>query len=251
MKVSNLLAGLAGLAVLVGLAGCGTAAGATPAQAADKPPAGITVVGEGQVYAVPDVANVTFGVETTGQTAKAAMDANSQQLNQVIAKLKSLGVGDREIQSSGLNVYPVYEQKQPQPQPDSSNTPPRIVGYRASNGVVVTISDLSKAPDVLDGVIAAGANNVSGLNFSIKDTSQLRQQALSAAGKQAQAKAKVVADSLGVKIVSVASANEDISVSPQPMPVAARAAASSADSVPVVGGELTVTARLQVTYNIQ
>ncbi len=249
MKISNLLAGVAGLALLAGLAGCGAQAAATPAQAADKLPAGITVVGEGQVYAVPDIARVNFGVETTGDTAKAAMDQNSQQLNQVIAKLKSLGVGDREIQSNGLSVYPVYEQKSPQPEP--TNTPPRIVGYRASNSVTVTISDLSKAPDVLDGVIAAGANNVSGLSFSIRDDSQLRQQALGEAGKQAQAKAKVVADSLGVKIVSVASASEDVSISSPPMPLAARAAASSADSVPVAAGEMTVTARLQVTYNIQ
>lgn len=229
------------------LAGCVGQGAAAPAAAADKPPAGISVVGEGQVYAVPDIAYVNFGVETTGQTAKAAMDDNARSMNQVIEKLKALGLTDRDIQTSGINVYPIYEQKEPDPRA----TAPTVVGYRANNAVTVNISDLKKASDVLDTVVAAGVTNVSGLSFDIKTDAKLRQQALAEAGKQAQEKAKAIADSLGVKITSIASVTEDYGASPQPVPLAARSAAVAADSTPVSPGELTILARLQVTFNIQ
>jgi uncharacterized protein len=244
MNLARLVAGLAGMALIGSmLSGC-VGQGAA---AADKPPAGITVIGEGQVYAVPDIARITFGVETTGQTAKAAMDENARSMNQVIDKLKTLGLADRDIQTSGINVYPLYEEKTPAP----GATTPTVAGYRANNSITVSIGDLKKASDVLDAVVAAGVTNVSGLTFDIKSDAKLRQQALAEAGKQAQEKAKAIADSLGVKITSLASVTEDYSSSPRPMPLAARSAAAPADSTPVSPGELTITARLQVTYNIQ
>ena len=248
MKINRLALGLVGFALVGGLlTGCVGQGAAAPAAAADKPPAGITVVGEGQVYAVPDLARITFGVETTGATAKAAMADNAGKMKQVVDALKRLGLTDRDIQTSGINVYPVYEQK---PRTPETMGTLQVVGYRANNSVNVSIGDLTKASDVLDAVVAAGATNVSGLNFDLKSDAKLRQQALAEAGKQAQEKAKAIADSLGVKLTSIASVNEDYGVSPRPMPLAQRAA-DAVESTPVSPGELTILARLQVTYNIQ
>ncbi|MHB1130821.1 MAG: SIMPL domain-containing protein [Chloroflexota bacterium] len=246
------LAGLLGSVLM----GCASTTAAAPAsQTAERPASGITVIGEGRAFAVPDIARISLGVESTGATAKAAMDENSRKMNAVVERIKALGIADRDIQTTRINVYPVYEQKSPEPRttpqaPDQVQTTPRVIGYRAANEVRVTIGDPQRAPEVLDGVIGAGATNVSGLSFDIRDSASLRRQALSDAGREAQEKAKVVADSLGVTLGSVASAQEEYLVSPQPMPAAARAT-MAADSAPVEAGELTVMATVRVTYNIQ
>lgn len=255
MKLNRRLGGALALLVAAALlAGCSSAQ--TPvAVAQSKEPTGLTVVGEGKVMATPDVAYINLGVETTGDTAKAAMDQNAARMNEVVAKVKALGVQERDIQTSGINLFPIYEQQRrpdmPSPAPPAPETLPRIVGYRASNAVRVNIYDLKRAPEVLDGVVGVGANSVSGLQFGIKDDSKLRQQALSDAAKQARDKAQVIADALGVRLASVASAREEYSVGPMPLAEARAAAAMDAASTPVSPGELVITARLSVTYNHQ
>jgi uncharacterized protein YggE len=256
MKPKALLAGVVGLAVGAALlAGC-SAAQTPVAGAQTQDPTGITVVGEGRVMAAPDVAYISLGVETTGATAKEAMDANAQRMNEVVAKIKSLGVQDREIQTSGINLFPVYDQKRvdmptPMQVPTAPDAAPRIIGYRAGNSVRVAIYDLARAPEVLDGVVSVGANSVSGLQFGIKDDSKLRQQALSDAAKQTRDKAQVIADALGVRIVSIASVREEFYGGPMPVEQARAAAMDAAGSTPVSPGELTVMARVTVTYNHQ
>ncbi len=240
----GLVGALAGVLLLAGCA----AGQATPAAAADQEPTGITVVGEGKAIATPDVAYISLGVETTGSTAKAAMDDNSRRMTEVIQQLKGLGIAERDIQTSGISLQPIYESRRM----EQPGILPNIIGYRASNLVTVTINDLARAPEVLDGVVNVGANQVSGLQFGIKDDSRLRQQALAEASKQSKDKAKAIADALGVTIIGIASVQEDFSGGPVPLRDAKAAlAAEAAASTPVLSGELTVTARVQVTYRYQ
>ncbi|MHB1417658.1 MAG: SIMPL domain-containing protein, partial [Chloroflexota bacterium] len=168
------------------------------------------------------------------------------QMNQVIEKLKALNLTDRQIQTSGINLYPVYEQKV-QTAPDQL---PNIIGYRASNNVTITINDVSQAPAILDGVVNVGANSVSGLQFGIKDDASLRQQALAAAAKQAQDKGKAIADALNVKITGIVAVTEQSSSAPMPLRDMA-AASSAAAGAPVMTGEMTINAQVQVTYSYQ
>ena len=245
MNKSKYLLALVGVA-LVGLLISGCAAPlATPASAQSAEPKGITVVGEGKAIAVPDMATLTLGVETTGDTAQAAMNANSSQMNRIVEKLKALNLTDRQIQTSGINLYPVYEQKN-QPMPEQL---PNIIGYRASNNVTITINDLSQAPAILDGVVNVGANSISGLQFGIKDDASLRRQALADASKQAQDKAKAIADALNVQITGIASVTEQSSSAPVPMRDMAQSVAAA--GVPVMAGELGVNAQVQVTFSYQ
>lgn len=257
MKAKTIFAALIGLALgATVLSGCSGAQTPTVAAQSSEPP-GITVVGEAKVFAVPDVAYISLGVESTGATAKQAMDENARRMNEVVAQIKALGIAERDIQSSGISLYPVYEDKRVMT-PSMPTEPvepvgtPTIVGYRASNQVRLNIYDLDRAPEVLDGVVGVGANSVSGLQFSIKDDSKLRQQALSDAAKQTREKAQVVAEALGVRITSIASVREEYYGGP--IPVAEARAASMqgmGDSTPVMAGELTVSARVMVTFNYQ
>ena len=236
------------------VSGCGAAtapvAAAAPASADNQ--TGITVIGEGKVTAAPDMATINVGVATTGDTAKAAMDANAVKMTEVKNKLLALGVAEKDIRTSGLSVTPVYNNgNRVMPGvPGQVEQPPAITGYQANNNVVVVVNDLKQAATILDGVVSVGANSVSGLQFGLKDDSTLRQQALAEAVKQAQQKAKAMADAMGVKIGGIISAQEGSSVVPVKMSVPAAAMASDV-ATPISPGELTVTAQVQVTYSFQ
>ena len=250
MKLNKYLAGILGVAVAAALvAGCTGTAQVPTASAQSAPLTGITVTGTGTAVAVPDVAYISLGVQTTGATAKDAMDANATQMTQVVDKIKALGIADRDIQTSGVSVNPVYDQKSVQP--NGSSGMPQITGYMANNSVRITINDVSKAGDILDGVVSVGANNVSGIQFGLKDDTKLRQQALTEATKNAKPNAQAIADALGVKLTSVASVQEQNSGGPIPMAAAAPSAGRGDTTTPVLPGELTITANVTITYNFQ
>src|SRR5262249_39547466 len=141
----------------------------------------ITVTGDGEVRAEPDQATISVGVSQTGTTSGEAMDAVNRAMASVIASVKALGVADRDIQTSGLSLQPVYRSTQ-----RSNDQPPEIVGYRASQNLTVTVRNLSQAGPVLDAAVAAGANTIGGIRFGISDVEPLKRQALANATVDAE-----------------------------------------------------------------
>ncbi len=199
----------------------------------------ITVVGQGQIKVAPDVAYVSVGVQTRANTAKDAQDQNNQAMAAAIAKIKSLGIADKDIQTSGISLYPSY---------DNSNT---ITGYQASNTVTAKV-DIAKAGPVIDGAVEAGANSNVSISFGLSDPSAAQVQALEAAAKDARTHADAIAKGLGVTIKAVQLASEQTTTTPIPYAVAASVAQDSAAKMaptPVQAGEMTVTANVQVTYS--
>ena len=199
----------------------------------------ITVVGQGDAKIAPDVGYVSVGVRTREKTAKEAQDKNNQAMAAVIAKVKSLGVDDKDIQTSGISLYPVYSQENV------------ISGYEAANSVTVR-TDIGKVGPVIDAAVEAGANSNVSVGFGLKDPSAATLQALEAATKDARARADAIAKGLGVMIKEVQIAVEETTTSPVVMRdtgynVAAASEAKMAPT-PVQAGELTVTSRVRVTY---
>lgn len=235
------LAGAAGLRQAA-IGGAPVAAAQT-APAAATPLAAITVTGEGTATAAPDVAYLSLGVETSASTAKAAADANSSAMNAVIAAVKADGVADKNIQTSGYNIQPVYAQG---PNNQGGNT---VTGYRVQNTVSVTVDDLSTVSKVLDDAVKAGANSDVGIRFAIKDTTALEKQALAAAMQQATAKAGALATAAGVKLGGVYNVTEQTTSSPRPVAQAAAAVASAPAATPIEQGQLTVQATVQAVFS--
>jgi uncharacterized protein YggE len=110
-----------------------------PSDPGTLPARTITVSGTGKVTVVPDVARVNLGVTLTKPTVKAARDAAAQSMTSIIAGLKSLGIADADIATSGLNIYPQY----------ANGSTSRITGYQISEQLQVTVRDLDKAGDVV------------------------------------------------------------------------------------------------------
>ena len=123
---------LAFLAAAVGLA----LAGPAPAE---EPLRQVTVTGSAEVEAEPDLATVTAGVETRAATAAAALAANSETMTAVFAALDAAGIARRDLQTSELNLNPVYNSQR-----DGQDTPPQVVAYQASNMVTVRVRDVAK-----------------------------------------------------------------------------------------------------------
>ena len=222
----------AGLTVvaLAGAVGLPDLAGAQDSP--DAEPDTITVTGVGSVAAVPNEAQMSFGVETRGQTARAAVSANADAARRVINALRQAGA--RELATQYVSVYPV------------SGENGRIDGYSATNSVSA-VSDVDDAPALVDAAVEAGANQVSGPSMSSSNAEELYRQALAKAVEEARARAEILARSADRSLGAITSISE--SGAEPPVPYAERAALDAA--TPIVPGEQDTTATISVTFALR
>jgi uncharacterized protein len=220
-----------GVAALAGIGRPEAAGGAS-----DEPKDGITVTGTGHVSAVPDEAEFSLGVTTKGQTARAALSANSAQMQQLIEALKAAGVEERDIKTQDVSVGASYE------------ADGKEGGYSARNSLSVRVTDLDRAPTILDAASRAGANEVYGPNLSRSGREGLEARALKDAVANARARADTLADAAGVSLGDVTAIAESSAPDGQPYQVMAERAADS--SVPIERGREEITASVTVTFAI-
>lgn len=240
----------AGLGLATGLVVAliaGPALGPRPILAADPasaPEHTIAVSGTGRVVISPDIADLRLGVSITAKTVKAARTANATAMTAVIASLKKLGIADRDIQTTILSLQPVYDYS-------SNSSVPRLTGYNLSNGIAVTIRDLDKVGDAIDGALGAGATTLDGVTFRVENQVAAERQAREAAMAEAKSKAQTLASAAGVSITGVASINETTAPVPYPMYYGAQAGAAVRDlATPVQPGTNEVTVTVAVVYVI-
>jgi uncharacterized protein YggE len=201
----------------------------------------ITVIGEGTTSVVPDIALIRGGVTTQGKTAREASDANSKDMQAVIAALKEAGVAERDIQTTRLSIYPQMD-------PNKSGKA-RIVGFQATNQVNVRLHDLTKIAAALDQMIAAGANEISGISFSVTDPSKALDTARKDAVVDARRKAEIYSQAAGVRLGRAVQIQEEGTAVPfQPRSMAMRAAAPS--SVPVSPGEEMLRVNVSISFEL-
>jgi uncharacterized protein YggE len=204
-------------------------------QAAEKL---VTVTGEATVAVAPDMAAIRIGVTSLGKTAREASEANAKQMTSVLAAIKDAGIPDRDVQTSRLSLQPQYD-------PNKSGTA-RLLGFQVTNQVTIKIRETDKLPTILDRTIAAGANEMSGIEFVVSEQSKLLDQARDDALADAHRKAELYAKAAGVKLGPVISiAEEGSNPPPRPMVQAIRAGA-----VPVAPGEQMLRASVTVSYEL-
>ncbi|HWK97326.1 MAG TPA: SIMPL domain-containing protein [Pseudolabrys sp.] len=218
------------------IAACLLAAPIAPAvaRAAER---SITVTGEATTSVAPDNANIRLGVTSQGKNAREASEANARQMTNVLAAIKESGVADRDVQTSRLSLQPQYEQ--------GKAGPARLLGFQVTNQVTIRIREIDKFPGILDRAIAAGANEMSGIEFVVSEQSKLLDQARDDAVADARRKAELYAKAAGVKLGPVSSISEEGSSPPRPVVQAMRASA-----VPVAPGEQLLRAAISVTFEL-
>lgn len=221
-----------------------------PAQAQDGTKAGlITMQGQGEVAAAPDSAYVTSGVVAEAKTAKEALEQNTASMTALIEVLKAAGIEDRDIQTSGFSVQPVYTYSD-QRSPDGYQQPPRIDAYRVDNNVTVRVRNIANLGTILDDMVSVGANTINNVSFAVSDSTELLNAARREAMADAIAKADLYAGAAGVGLGSIVSISENGGYNPPPQPLA-RVEMMAADSkVPVQGGEVNYTVTVTVQWAI-
>ncbi len=211
---------------------------ASPALA-DDAKAVISVTGEGQVMVVPDMATISLGVTVNGDTAKAALDANSAALTTVLQQLTAAGIEAKDIQTSGLSLGPVYDYS-------SSGGAQKVLGYSASNIVTAHVRKIDDVGAVLDASVTDGANVLNGISFGLHDPVPATDEARKKAVADARRKAELYAAAAGMKLGGIISISEAGGMA-MPM-MMADASFAKAGNVPVAGGELSVGASVSVTF---
>lgn len=230
---------LVGLMVVGLLAACSP--GASPS-VKDVPNRTMTVSGTGEVSLVPDIASINIGVHTEADQVSDALSNNTAQANAIAEVLQTLGVEEKDVQTSNFNVYP------------SNRYDPmtgQVTGtyFAVDNTVTVIVRDLSKLGEVLSAVVNAGANNINGISFDVEDRDAAVAQARELAIQNAKDKAQVIADAAGVELgdlinINVYGGNNYVTY------YDAKGGAYADSSVPVSAGSLTITMECNLIYEI-
>lgn len=209
-----------------------------------KPARTIDVRGTGKVKVVPDQLRLTIQVNVPrAETATEALSRNSQLTAQVIAMLKRYGIADADIQTTRVSINPVYDY-------DKRISPPPIVGYSAQNEVLVVLRKMEDAGKILDQAVKNGATGFGHLQYESSQRSELEREALKKAADDARVKAELLAKQLGATIGKVVTIAESGVSAPPVMPLAMEARAVAAD-VPVMPGEIEITATVEVVFEIK
>ncbi|MDP3697815.1 MAG: SIMPL domain-containing protein [Candidatus Taylorbacteria bacterium] len=222
----------------------------------------ISFSGEGKVFAQPDIAAISFSILTEAKTSKAAQDDNSNKSKKVVDFLKSQGIEDKDIKTTGYNVYPQYSYQRPCPPmlDESGITYPciqddqqKISGYQVSQSFEVKIRDLDKVSAILDGLVTAGANQVNQLGFKIDDEEKIKEQAREMAIKDAKEKAAKLRKQLGIRLGKIVNYQEGGGGYPIYMLKAEAADGRGGDvsSPEVPPGENEIVVNVTITYQIK
>lgn len=210
------------------------------ALADEDAPGRITVTGQAEAQAVPDIATLSIGVETEARTPGEALADNAVSMNAVMKQLKDAGIEDKDLQTSQLGIWPIFAERE---------QPRKTVAYRASNQLAVTIRDIDRIGDILDKAVADGANSVNGPTFGIADPAPLLDAARENAVRDAIAKAERYAAAAGVELGEILSIDEGGASGPV-FPRQMRADAMAA-STPIAPGETTIAASVTITLAIR
>ena len=198
--------------VVVIIAG-GMYIGGKVVESQDRTPTIITVSGDGKVVASPDIAEVSFGVQTGPQvSAKVAVQKLDKDMKSVLAAVKATGIDDKDVRTQQFYLSPMYDWN------DGKQT---LRGYEASQQVTVKVRDLDKVGELLSTVSENGVNQIGGISFTIDNPDELQAQARREAIEKAQEKAVKLAKDLGMTLGKLKGYNEGGGYAP-PMPYATR-----------------------------
>lgn len=206
--------------------------GSASSAAADE--GGITVQGTASVVSTPDRAELSFGVESQGGTARAALAANAAEMRKVIAAVKAAGGTD--VKTQYVSLSPRY---------DEQNV---VQTFVATNSVSASVKVLARAGAVIDAAVEAGANQVYGPSLTLGDETEQYRQALRAAVANARASAQALASAANLSLGRVTAIVEG-GGAPAPMPFAADKAMAES-STPIEPGTQRTTATVSVTFAV-
>ena len=202
----------------------------------------ISLAGSGSASAQADQASISMGVEVTDESAADAISENAAKMAAVIEAVEALGVSEDDIYTSQYSVYAQY---------DWTESGRVFRGYTVTNMVRVTVKNLDDVGLIIDAAGAAGANRMDSISFELSDAKreELKMNAYVVALEDAQAKADLIAETLGLTITGVQSVSESSYVPARTYQSVAEADyAMGSAPTPILSGELTVAVSVYIVY---
>ena len=198
----------------------------------------------GEATRVPNLAVISAGVVTRAKTASAALQQNSARMERVLAALRRAGVAERDIQTSSISLNPDYRYV--------DNQPPQLTGYNASNQVSIRFRDIRNSGEILDALVAEGANQINGPTMTIEQPQAALDEARANAVAAGRARAELYARALGKRVARVISVSESGGYYSPPPPMPERGDMVMAVSkTEIVPGEQKLQVSLAMAFELQ
>lgn len=205
----------------------------------------LNVSATAKAESVPDLAIVTLGVVSEGQTAQVVKDQSSNKINQVISFVKQAGIDDRDIKTSQFYISPKY---------NYSNQQQTLVGYQANQTITVKVRNIDKSSQqlesIVDGAVTQGANQINGIDFSFADNDALVQNAQKQAIDKAILNAQQIAKDAGLNLGRIVNVITSASGNPEPM-YAQNVALAKSSSAQIELGSQEVFATVTVVFKLR
>ena len=160
-----------------------------------------TVTGVGKTTVIPDIALVSVGVTSQGQTVKLAQKDLNTKMDAISKAVKQLGVDAKDIKTENYSINPRY---------DYQTSVQRIIGYDANSSLTIKVRDMDKANDVIDASTANGANQVNGVSFDVDDRTKAENEARTLAVADAKKKAEIAAKTVGFTLGTIVNYSEGV-----------------------------------------
>jgi len=252
----RLLGGLSLAAVILALVSY-TVLNFVQMQHLDMMPATISITGEGEVLAVPDIGQFTFSVRAEATEAAAAQEQSGTIINDILAFLEESGVAETDVTTTSYNLYPTYDwiEQICLPGEFCQRGEQVQVGFEVNQSVQVKVRNTDSASAILAGVGERKATNISGLNFVVDDTDTLMDEARTQAIADARTQAEKLAVDLGVTLGDITGYfEEDPRYAPAPFQVRSMAFDAMAEEgfggAELPMGEERTVARVTIVYEI-
>ncbi len=209
-----------------------------------------SVDGSGDVDSTPDLAMFSVTVMTDGgKNIADVQNANAEKMNNVNAFLKEQGIDKADLKTTQYSLNPRYSSNMC----TTGNCPaPTIIGYSLTQTLDVKVRDNAKLGDLLSGVVASGANNVSEVRFVLDDDSSAKEEAREKAIVEAKKKAKALAKSAGFRMGKLVSLYENSTPIAYGMGGDVMAASEKSSVAPSVEpGTQSTKVQVTLTYEIK
>lgn len=210
----------------------------------------VSVNGIGEVRVQPDQVMLTMGIEIREKTLEQARKQVDAKAAAIIAYLKKQGVDAKDIQTSYMNINPMYDGN------SYGRTTPDF--YLAQKTMTVLIRNITKFDELTSGLYAAGVNRIDGISFQVADIEKHKVEAQKRAVQNAKQKAQTLTSQLGGKVGSVYSINETSPNGGIPRPYQAKMMMQEAAMMDgssggptIAGGELIITSIVDVSFIIE
>ncbi len=205
----------------------------------------IAVTGTGNSLVPADVAVISMGVMERDPDVLTAQAKVNEKIVAIRSALIEQGVQEEDINTDFINIYAIY---------DYRDDRELLTGYNVSSNLAVRVTEMDKVGGMIDAAFGAGANTLNGISFSATDTSVAKAEALKIAVADAKAKAEVLADAAGLKIIGIETISENGTYSYERGPmnfVAKESAAADTAGTVVQAAKLNVEATVSITFKTE